>query len=290
MNSGQEEARREGRGETSSRRVSASTPSSAPLITLLTDFGTADYFVGAMKGVILSRNLEARIVDITHEIPAHDIESGAFTLLSVYKDFPLGTIHVCVVDPGVGSSRRPIAVEAGGYYFVGPDNGLFSFVYERESEFKVFHLTRTEFFRATVSNTFHGRDIFAPVAAAISNGSLLNELGEEITGYVRLDVIEPARVREGEMEARIIHIDRFGNCVTSLTREHLPENFVSRGVRIVVNDHEIIAHRKFFGEGEDSSLFTIWGSAGFLEIAAFQSSAAKILNAARGQKVRVAGM
>ncbi|HMF57186.1 MAG TPA: SAM-dependent chlorinase/fluorinase [Pyrinomonadaceae bacterium] len=259
------------------------------IITLLTDFGSADYFVGAMKGVILYSNPEASIVDITHEIPAHDIQSGAFTLLAVYKNFPAGTIHVCVIDPGVGSSRRPILVEAGGYYFVGPDNGVFSFIYEREEDNKVFHLNRAEFFRQPVSNTFHGRDIFAPVAAAISKGAKPAEIGEEITNHVRLDAISPIATGEDELEATIIHVDRFGNCITSLRREHLSENFDANSARIIVNDREITSHRNFFGEDENAAreLFTIWGSAGFLEIAAFRASASQMLKAERGQKVKV---
>ncbi len=289
---GEKETRRKGKPaqlDSLFRRVSASPRPRVPLITLLTDFGTADYFVGAMKGVILSRNAAARIVDITHEIPAHDIQSGAFTLFAVYKDFPEGTIHICVVDPGVGSSRRPILVEAGDYYFVGPDNGIFSFVYERETDCRVFHLTRAEFFRKPVSNTFHGRDIFAPVAAAISKGVKPSELGEEITNYVRLNSISPARMGDGELEAAVIHIDRFGNCVTSIRREHLPDDFALSSARLLVNGQEITSHRNHFSESEDANdrLFTIWGSAGFLEIAASRASAAKILNAERGQKVKV---
>jgi len=259
----------------------------AAIITLLTDFGNADYFVGAMKGVILSLSAAVRIVDITHEIPAHDIQSGAFTLLAVYKDFPAGTIHVCVVDPGVGSSRRPVVVEAGGFTFVGPDNGIFSFVIEREPSARVFHITNEKFFRQPVSNTFHGRDIFAPVAAALSNGVRPFEFGDEIKDFVRLDPISPERTPEGELEASIIHIDRFGNCVTSLTRESLQEETFARGAKLRVGVHQITSFRKFFGEGSEGELFAIWGSAGFLEIAALRDSAARILSASRGQKVKV---
>jgi S-adenosylmethionine hydrolase len=140
------------------------------IITLLTDFGTADYFVAAMKGVILSACPDVTLVDISHEIPPHCVPTAAFALLACYRDFPAGTIHVAVVDPGVGSGRRPIAIEAGGYTFVGPDNGLFSHVLDRESHARVFHLTREDCFRSTPSTTFHGRDIFAPVAACLAGG------------------------------------------------------------------------------------------------------------------------
>src|SRR5438045_5263486 len=158
-----------------------------PIITLLTDFGTHDYFVGAMKAVILSINPEVQIVDITHEIPPQDIEAAAFNLLATYKDFPAGTIHVAVVDPGVGSMRKPILIECGEQLFVGPDNGIFSWICEREGTSRAIHLTNEAFFRHPVSKTFHGRDIFAPVAAALSTGAAMTELGEKLSEYVRLD-------------------------------------------------------------------------------------------------------
>src|SRR5918911_850070 len=234
------------------------------MITLLTDFGAADYFVGAMKGVILSANAEARIVDITHEIPPQDIMAGAFTLSAVYQTFPAGTIQVAVVDPGVGSARRPILASASEQFFVGPDNGLFSFIYEREASARVFHLTNKDYFRRPVSATFHGRDVFAPVAAALSKGVRPENLGTEITDYVRLDNLKPKQTGEGSFEAAIIHIDRFGNCITNLTREHLTEERLARGLRLTINEREITSFRQFFAEEQDAAheLFAIWGSAG----------------------------
>jgi hypothetical protein len=261
------------------------------MITLLTDFGTADYFVGAMKGVILSTNPEARVVDITHEIPPQDIRAGAFTLAAVYQTFPPETIHVAVVDPGVGSERRPILVLASEQFFVGPDNGLFSFIYEREPGARVFHLTNEDYFRQPVSATFHGRDVFAPVAGALSKCVRPEQLGREITDYVRLDNLKPKRTGEGSFEAHIIHIDRFGNCITNLTREHLTEERLARGLHLTITGREITAIRQFFAEEGDSSdnLFAIWGSAGYLEIALWRASAAEMLNARRGQQIAVTG-
>jgi S-adenosyl-L-methionine hydrolase (adenosine-forming) len=258
-------------------------------ITLLTDFGTADYFVGAMKGVVLSINPHALIVDITHEVPPHDIEAGAFTLLAVYRDFPPGTIHVAVVDPGVGSLRRPLLVVAGEQFFVGPDNGLFSYIYERETSARVFHLTREKYFRRPVSATFHGRDIFAPVAAALSNGVEPAELGEEIGDYVRLSPLAPLTSEDGNLSATIIHVDRFGNCVTSITPRDLPEESITSGARLLVNGQEIDSFRRFYAEenASDKELFAVWGSAGFLEIVAYQASAARLLKARPGQRVEV---
>lgn len=239
-----------------------------PVITLLTDFGTADYFVGAVKGAILSVNPRAVIVDITHEIAPQDIEAGAFTLLAAYKTFPAGTIHVGVVDPGVGSERRPIIVSANEQFFVGPDNGLFTYIYDREPSHRIIHVTSDRYFRPSVSTTFHGRDIFAPVAAALSNGIALEEFGAEIDDAVRLPSLETP--------PRIIHIDRFGNCVTNITRA---------GKSVVVNGQTISEFRRFYGEGDDDSLFAIWGSAGFLEISVNGGSAAKELGARRGDAV-----
>ncbi|HYE64072.1 MAG TPA: SAM-dependent chlorinase/fluorinase [Pyrinomonadaceae bacterium] len=259
------------------------------LITLLTDFGTADYFAGAMKGVILSINAEARIVDITHEIPPHDIYAGAFTLLAVYRNFPAQTIHVAVVDPGVGSARRPILVSTGEQFFIGPDNGLFSYIYDREAKARVFHLTRVEYFRHPVSATFHGRDLFAPVAGALSTGAGPGELGEEIKDYVRLAPLEPQPSADGGLEASVIHVDRFGNCVTNLTRDHLTDEMIASGARLAINGSEITSFRRFFAEEgvAPGELFAVWGSAGFLEIVAFLASAARRLKVKRGQPVRV---
>jgi S-adenosylmethionine hydrolase len=261
------------------------------LITLLTDFGTADYFVGAMKGVILSINREARIVDITHEIPAQDIQAGAFTLLAAYQSFPAETIHVAVVDPGVGSQRRPLVVTGGGHFFVGPDNGLFSYIYERHAEARAFHLTKEEHFRPIVSATFHGRDVFAPVAAALSNGIPPEQLGDEIADYVRLPQLKLKLLGGSIVEASIIHIDRFGNCVTNLTPADITEEMIERGVVLTINGWRINSFHRFFAEGQEApnKLFAIWGSAGFLEIAAFRASAAQLVGAERGQLITVMG-
>jgi hypothetical protein len=255
------------------------------IITLLTDFGSQDYFVGAMKGAILSVNPAAQIVDITHEIPPQDIEAAAFNLLAVYKDFPAGTIHVAVVDPGVGSTRKPILIDCGEQLFVGPDNGIFSWICEREGSARAIHLTNEEFFRRPLSTTFHGRDIFAPVAAALSKGVAMTEFGEKLSDYVRLDPLLPAAA--GRVAGRVIHIDRFGNCITNLTRAHLGGDRAASGAKLVINGRELTSFRQSYSEGapDGDDLFFLLGSAGFLEIAARNSSAATILNAQRGNAV-----
>ncbi len=244
-------------------------------ITLLTDFGIADYFVGAMKGAILSINPQAVIVDITHEIPAQDVAAGAFTLLAAFDTFPEGTIHVAVVDPGVGSERRPIVVAAGNHLFVGPDNGIFTYIYDRDSSFKAFDIADEKYFRQPVSTTFHGRDIFAPVAAALSTGVDPTSLGSPIVDPVRLTI---------SSEPQIIHIDRFGNLITNITRDQFKEP-----KRLLLNGTLISAQRNFFGEniGEIDEPFLIWGSAGFLEIAVDGGSAAEFLDAKREDQIRL---
>jgi S-adenosylmethionine hydrolase len=256
------------------------------LITLLTDFGNADYFVGAMKGAILSVNPLARIIDITHEIPPQDIGAAAFTLSAAYRAFPPQTIHVAVVDPGVGSLRRPLLVESDRQFFIGPDNGLFSFLFDAEPDAKVFHLSKEKYFRHPVSATFHGRDVFAPVAGALSKGVAPEELGHQIQDYVRQDLPSPAWRDDETIEASVIHIDRFGNCITNLTRDCVQEEMFERGARILINDAEIKSHRRFYAQSDDEpeSLFVIFGSAGFLEIVAYRDSAARRLGIERGQR------
>ncbi|HJU92865.1 MAG TPA: SAM-dependent chlorinase/fluorinase [Pyrinomonadaceae bacterium] len=249
-----------------------------PVITLLTDFGNADYFVGAVKGAILSVNPRAVIADITHEIPPQDVEAAAFTLLASYQAFPVGTIHVAVVDPGVGSERRPIVVNASDQLFVGPDNGIFTYIYDREPSHQVFHITSDKYFRPSPSTTFHGRDIFAPVAAALSKGVKPEDLGSVITDTVRLKNSLTPEV------LKIIHIDRFGNCITNITRDLIDPK---RHPTLVINRKQIRAFREFYSSASPNEVFAIWGSAGFLEISMNGRSAAKILRAKRGDTVLI---
>lgn len=250
------------------------------IITLLTDFGLQDYFVGAMKGAILSVNADAKIIDMTHEIEPQNVRAAAFTLANYYKTFPPKTIHVCVVDPGVGSNRRAILVETGKYYFIVPDNGLLSFVFSETKNFRVYKLTNEKFFRHPVSQTFHGRDIFAPVAAHLSTGINANEFGDEIKDFIRFEMSAPQKISEHKLEGGIIHIDRFGNLITNFRREDLPEKFV-----LEVNGKRIEKHHKYYAEAKTGEVFSIFGSAGFLEIVAFQDSAKDLLNVKTGEKV-----
>ncbi|HYP53660.1 MAG TPA: SAM-dependent chlorinase/fluorinase [Pyrinomonadaceae bacterium] len=281
------------------------------LVTLLTDFGTADYFVGAMKGAVLAANPRASLVDLTHDIPSHDIEAGAFTLAAACETFPEGTVHLAVVDPGVGSPRRPLVVAAGPHLFVGPDNGLFTHVYERHATARVFHVTATKYFRPMTSTTFHGRDVFAPVAGALSAGVAPGEFGPRVEDFARLARPAPTRAPDGRLHARVVHVDRFGNCVTNITPADLPTEAFERGASLRVGPHEIKSLRRFFAEderpdatsGEQSERaddehaarlgarrpapFAIWGSAGFLELALFRDSLAQRLGVRRGDTITV---
>jgi S-adenosylmethionine hydrolase len=257
------------------------------IITLLTDFGEEDYFAGAMKGVILSINAAATIVDISHEIPPQDIQSGAFNLLNCYKTFPAGTIHVAVVDPGVGSQRKPILIECADHLFVGPDNGLFSWICEREKDWTAVHLTRELFFRQPVSNTFHGRDIFAPVAAHLSKGISPQQFGEPLQDIERLEPLEPTSINENTFEGRIIHVDRFGNCVTNFTADLLLSRGIATSWKMLIKGKEISSFHRFFAEGKPDEIFCVVGSAGFVEICSRHVSAAGLLGLNRGESVQL---
>jgi S-adenosylmethionine hydrolase len=250
------------------------------IITLLTDFGTRDYFVGAMKGAILSINEKAKIIDITHEISPQDVPEAAFTILNYYRTFPPKTVHVCVVDPGVGSDRRSILVETKDYFFAAPDNGILSFVLAEEKNYRVIEITNEKYFRRPVSQTFHGRDVFAPVAAYLSAGVAPNEFGREAADFVRFEAVAPEKKSDEETIGEIVYIDHFGNLITNLKPENLPAKFFLR-----INGKNIEKHQKYYAEAKQTGeIFSIIGSAGFLEIVAFQDSAKGILSVDTGTK------
>ncbi|MBV9998951.1 MAG: SAM-dependent chlorinase/fluorinase [Verrucomicrobia bacterium] len=260
-----------------------------PIITILTDFGSEDYFVGAMKGVMLARNPHAVLVDVTHGIPPQDIRAGAFTLAASYPYFPSGSIHLAVVDPGVGSDRRPLVIEAGGHRFAGPDNGLFSLVLDHDPAARVRHATNSEFFLAARSSTFHGRDIFAPVCAALSLGVAPERFGPIVTDPVRFRFTQVEVAPNGAMLGAILHVDHFGNCVTNLTWDLVREKASGRSVRLQVREVVIERLLTYYGEASERPLepFLIVGSAGFLEISLCCSSAARQLNIGAGEPVRL---
>lgn len=240
-----------------------------PIITLLTDFGGQDPYVGIMKGVILGICPEASIVDLTHEVIPYEIPQAAFHLQQSWPWFPKGTIHVAVVDPGVGTSRRPIVVEAGGHFFIGPDNGIFSML----NPTKVREIKVT----ATPSNTFHGRDIFAPTAARLAQGATPAKLGKLIDNHLRLTFHEPTRTGHRVYAGAVLHIDRFGNIITNFKAANFP------GALEIRAGFETIGKRaKTYGEVPLGELVLIEGSSGYLEIALNQASAAKRLGLSVG--------
>ena len=257
-----------------------------PLITLTTDFGEADYYTPAMKGVIYSTNPAAEIVDLTHQIPPHDIYAAAFTLLCCYNDFPKMTLHVVVVDPGVGSQRRPIMVMTDNYNFIGPDNGVFSYIYQREHVNRIVHFTVEHYFRAPVSHTFHGRDVFAACAGYVSKLVDWSKMGEEISNPVRFNTPTPTVVSDKQVRGHVIHVDRFGNVITNITTAAVSEERL-RGARVRVGKHEAARVLTHYAEANPNELFAYIGSAGFLELAVSRQSAARLTEARRGIEVEV---
>jgi S-adenosylmethionine hydrolase len=233
-----------------------------------------------MKGVILSLNPEARIVDITHDIPPQDISAAGFNLFACYHDFPRGTIHVSVIDPGVGSDRRAILAVTDEYYFIAPDNGLLSLLFATEPDIKVYELNRDRFFNNPVSRTFHGRDVFAPVAGWLSKGVLPEELGDEILDFVRFETSKPVAIGENKIRGEILHIDRFGNCITNFDEQLLAGNF-----HLEIKRQKVTKLQNFYAEAEQDEIFMIFGSSGMLEISAFRGSAAQILDINTGDEV-----
>ncbi|MBI3939367.1 MAG: SAM-dependent chlorinase/fluorinase [Acidobacteria bacterium] len=256
-----------------------------PLITLITDFGLREYFVGAMKGAILSVNPDTDIVDVTHDVRSHDIPEAAFTLRCAYSFFPPRTIHVVVVDPGVGSARRALIVSAAGHYFVGPDNGVFSLIYQSETVERVISITAEHYFRRPVSDTFHGRDIFGPVAAWIGSGIEIGKFGEAISDYVKLTIPKLVRDAAGVVRGVVLHIDRFGNLITSISAAELAG--IGKARKFSVAGKEIHRIVRSYSDGLPAEPFALVGSAGFFEIAAQQSSAATLLQAQQGNEVLV---
>jgi hypothetical protein len=256
-----------------------------PIITLTTDFGNQDYYVGAMKGAILEINPNVVLVDISHQVPAHDLLGGAFTIRACYYDFPLHTIHLVVVDPGVGSKRRPILVKTENYYFVGPDNGVFSFIYECENIVNVWHLEASHYFRPAVSLTFHGRDIFAPVAGHLSKIMSGDEFGTPIEDFARIPIPKP-QVQGRQMKGFVLLADRFGNLITNIELAELTAFMQAQGLKrfqLSIGGKAVGPIARTYAEGQGET-FAVPGSSGYLEVAANQKSAERILNAQRGQE------
>jgi hypothetical protein len=248
------------------------------IITLTTDLRSADGYVGAIKGVILSLAPGATLVDITHDVPPQDVRFGAHVLSTAVPYFPMGTIHLAVVDPGVGSARRGIALRTTSATFVGPDNGLFTpFLDQRVA---CVTLTNAATHRQPVSPTFHGRDIFAPVAAHLANGRPLADLGPEIADPLTLPIQRPRRLPNGRWLGEVTHVDRFGNLVTNLQ--------VSEGQKVYVHiARECLAVQRTYADGAPGALLALVGSAGYVEIAVREGNAAERLGVKVGAPVEI---
>jgi S-adenosylmethionine hydrolase len=260
---------------------------SRPIITLTTDYGTSDHFAAVMKGVILSINPEVNVVDITHSVIAHDILDGALAIGQVYKYFPPKTVHVVVVDPGVGTERRPILVASDQHYFVAPDNGVLSSVFDQSESLHVWNIISEHYFRQPVSKTFHGRDVFAPVAAWLTKSWQTSSFGEPIEDFVRF-AVPKAKAAGNTVKGMVLRADHFGNLVTNVTPKDVPalvaaENHLS----IRVGNGKITKVVQTFAQGAAGEVLGLIGSSGYLEIFVNKGNAAKTLGAGRGAEVTV---
>lgn len=261
-----------------------------PVVTLLTDFGLQDGYVGVMKGVILRINPSAKIIDLCERIAHQDVFGTAYVLFSAYKYFPEQTVHVAVVDPGVGSNRKIVCLKTKEHIFLAPDNGILSFIVAHEKPEIIVEVTNKEYFLPEVSNTFHGRDIFAPVAGHILNGVNVENFGKKISKIKEITLPSPILSSNGILTAEIIYIDGFGNLITNidcnvLKKVEFDVNSTNVGFSIVVGNNEIAGISKSYADVNDGDLLAIFGSSGYLEIAVNKGNAKELLNLKKGSKV-----
>lgn len=257
----------------------------SPILTLTTDFGISDHYVGAMKGVILGVCPTARIVDITHDITPYEITEGAYTIAQAYKTFPKKTVHVVVVDPGVGTSRRPILVEAAGQYFIGPDNGVLSMIYMREKS-KVRLISSDRYFRKPVSQTFHGRDIFAPVAAHVAAGVAPSRIGKAIEDHLKPSFHGPVQTGKRTWNGQVLKVDRFGNMITNFHLDAFPD-LERREFVFGIGPQQVSVIARNYTETSPGEAFVIIGSSGYYEISVREASAARATGCAAGSPVEL---
>jgi S-adenosyl-L-methionine hydrolase (adenosine-forming) len=247
-------------------------------IALITDFGCTDWFAAAMKGAILSVNPKAAIIDITHQVPAGDVRAAAFCLLAAHDAFPKGTVFVAVVDPGVGSGRRAIAARAGGYFFIGPDNGVLSLAVDKYKAPEIRVLENKRLFGKIVSSTFHGRDIFAPVAGQVSKGVSFAKVGPRTNKIVRITLPEP-RIAGSRIVGNIVYIDHFGNAITNI-----PSSAAPTAARVAVK-HKTFPLCTCYADVDKGKPLAVGGSCGFVEISVNQGNAARELKLKVGDRV-----
>ena len=257
----------------------------APIITLTTDFGLQDAYVASMKGVILSLAPEVNIVDISHGIPPQDVIAGGYVLSCAFRHFPTGTIHVMVVDPGVGTSRRLLLARTENHFFLAPDNGALGWVFALEPPHEVFHLTATHYFRTSPSATFHGRDILAPVAARLARGTAAAHFGEPVADYLPAPLTAPTPQADGRIPLRVIVADRFGNLILNLRAEEyrrLAGSSQAGSFSLEISGRKISRLLTTYADGEGAEPFALFNSSGYLELAVRNGSAAAELGCAAG--------
>jgi S-adenosylmethionine hydrolase len=260
------------------------------IVTLTTDFGASDHFVGTMRGVILGVNPSAQVVDLCNAVNSFDVLDAALTVAQAYRYFPSNTIHLVVVDPGVGSPRRPLLATTSKHHFIAPDNGVLSLVIEQEERVSVRHITAEHYFLRPLSNTFHGRDIFAPCAGWMSKGVEPEKFGDEITDYVRFSLPKPKAAAANALKGVVLKVDKFGNLITNLTPENAPAIFAADAgacLKITVGAAPVAGLRGTYAEGKPGELFAMLNSMGFLEIACNRGAAAQMAKAGRGTEVLV---
>jgi S-adenosylmethionine hydrolase len=256
------------------------------IITLLTDFGIKDPYVASMKGVILNVNPQCTLIDITHHVNPHDFQEGAFLLAKTYSYFPKGTIHLAVVDPGVGGARKPILLVTQNYLFVGPDNGLFTLVAKRESVKQVIDLTNKKYFLPQINTTFHGRDIFAPVAAYLSLGIPSKTFGKKLDHWVKLNFKEPV-VRGKKLFGEILLIDHFGNLISDIDQARFINFTKGHPFVIRIGEKAISNIKKGYWEGKKQEAIALFGSGGFLEISINEGNAQRVLKVKKGEPITI---
>jgi hypothetical protein len=257
-----------------------------PVITLLTDFGTKDHYVGSMKGVILRVNPRCTLVDITHEVSPQNVVEGAFLLAGACPYFPEGTIHLAVVDPGVGGPRKPILMVTKNYFFIGPDNGVLTLAARKDGIRQTIVLTNEKYFISKVSATFHGRDVFAPVAGHLSRGITPSSFGKKIDHWVELGLTRP-KTKGGMLIGEIAHIDRFGNLISNIEKIRFNRFVKDRRFRIMAGHGTIQELKRGYYEGKKNEPIALFGSGGFLEISVREGSAQKILKARQGDWIKI---
>ncbi len=255
-----------------------------PIITLTTDFGTRDPYVGAMKGAILAICPDAAVIDITHEIASQDVVEGALTLRAACPYYPAGTIHVAVVDPGVGSRRKSIVLRSGEYLYVGPDNGLFSLVLQEDDI--AWSITNRAYMADKISTTFHGRDLFAPAAAHLALGLRPERLGRRTRRIRRLDLPQPRAGKKG-VQGEVLHVDRFGNLISNISADLLVRADDLVPPVVLIGDCEISGIRQTYAEVRKGALVALIGSTGLLEISVREGSAEEMLGRGKGATVEV---